>query len=253
MGIVTPTNKEVLDFKGLHLYHFGVSNCAMRARITLEEKGLPWESHYVDLFKGEQITPEYFGINPNGVVPTLVHDGVVIIESDDIIDYLDKNFPEPPLRPTDPDALELMYHWLKLSTGIHVKGIKTFFYGTLIQGKMAQPDEQRELYEKLQTNKELLAFHKKSNEEGFSFDDIVEAKSIIDKCFSEADELLKGHEWMIGDQFSLADIAWIPLYFDLKKSVDYPFDSFPNVQAWAERVSKKPSFKAGVIDWWTDF
>ena len=51
MGVVTPTNKEVLDFKGLHLYHAGVSNCSMRVRLTLEEKKLPWTSHHVDLFK----------------------------------------------------------------------------------------------------------------------------------------------------------------------------------------------------------
>ncbi len=85
MGIITPKNTEVLDFKGLHLYHAGISNCAMRVRVTLEEKDLPWTSHHLDILNKEHQTPEYFGINPNGVVPTLVDDGVVIIESDDII------------------------------------------------------------------------------------------------------------------------------------------------------------------------
>ena len=99
MGIVTPTNKEVTELEGLHLYHGGMSNCSMRVRMTLEEKSLPWTSHHIDLRHAENITPEYFGIHPKGLVPVLVHDGVVIIESTDIIDYLDETFPDTPLRP----------------------------------------------------------------------------------------------------------------------------------------------------------
>ena len=56
MGVITPTNKEVVDFKGLHLFHAGVSNCSMRVRLTLEEKQLPWTSHHVDLFEKENLT-----------------------------------------------------------------------------------------------------------------------------------------------------------------------------------------------------
>jgi glutathione S-transferase len=88
MPVVTPSNEEVLGYRGLHLFHSGVSNCSMRVRMVLEEKSLDWESHHLNILQKEHITPEYFGINPNGLVPTLVHDGVVIIESDDIIDYI---------------------------------------------------------------------------------------------------------------------------------------------------------------------
>ena len=62
MGIIKPTNKSVESFKGLHLYHANMSNCAMRVRIALEEKGLNWTSHLLDLMKGENLTDEYFGI-----------------------------------------------------------------------------------------------------------------------------------------------------------------------------------------------
>ena len=222
----------------------------MRARITLDEKGLPWESHHLDLFKREHITPEYFGINPNGVVPTLVHDGVVIIESDDIIDYLDQTFPEPPLRPTQADELEKMYDWLKLATNIHVKAIKTYQYNKVIRGNMAQTPEQRELYEKLQTNKALLEFHKKSSGDGFSDQDIAAAEATLKECFTRAEALLDGHEWMVGDQFSLADIAWIPSYFVLKEWGDYPFENFPKIEAWADRISQRASIKTAILDWW---
>ncbi|MDE0819186.1 MAG: glutathione S-transferase N-terminal domain-containing protein, partial [Pirellulaceae bacterium] len=81
MVLVEPTNLAMLDFKGLHLYHAHISNCSARVRLLLEEKKLPWESHHIILAKRQNITEEYFGINPKGVVPSLVHDGKVITES----------------------------------------------------------------------------------------------------------------------------------------------------------------------------
>ena len=86
MAVITPKNKTVETFTGLHLYHGAISNCSMRVRMTLIEKGLAWESHHLDLKKKENISDEYFGINPNGLVPTLIDNGVVHIESNDIID-----------------------------------------------------------------------------------------------------------------------------------------------------------------------
>ena len=248
MGVVNPTNKEVLDFEGLHLYHSGLSNCAMRVRMTLEEKNLPWTSHHLDITKKEHITPEYFGINPNGVVPTLVHDGVVIIESDDIIDHIDTTFPEPPLRPTSEEALEKMYWWMKSAVDIHVKGVKTFIYYHKMQGKMKQTEEQKQNYEKLQTNEELIAFHKHSSSDGFSAEEAKAAELVLDRFFEEADEILKNHEWLVGDQFSLADITWVPLHFTLS-GAGYNFDRYPSVQAWADRIKGRDSFKKGVLEW----
>ena len=112
MAVIVPTNKSVESLEGLHLYHGGISNCSMRVRMTLIEKGLEWESHHLDLKKKENITDDYFGINPNGLVPTLVDNGVVHIESNDIIDYLDETYATPSLRAADNDE---MMEWLHLA------------------------------------------------------------------------------------------------------------------------------------------
>ena len=252
MGVVTPTNKEVLGFEGLHLYHSGLSNCSMRVRMALEEKGLSWTSHHLDITKKEHVTPEYFGINPNGVVPTLVHDGVVIIESDDIIDHIDKTFPEPPLRPTSEEELEKMYWWMRSAVQIHVKAVKTFIYFHKMQGKMKQTDEQKQQYEKLQKNEELVAFHKHSSGEGFSAEEAKAAELILDRFFEEADQVLKGQQWLVGDNFSLADITWVPSHFTLA-GAGYGFDRYPAVQAWAERLRERDSFQKGVLKWCPKF
>ncbi len=55
MAIVTPGNKSVLDYKGIHVYHMDISNCSGRVRLVLEEKGLPWEDHHIDLRKKANI------------------------------------------------------------------------------------------------------------------------------------------------------------------------------------------------------
>lgn len=252
MGVVTPTNESVLELKGLHLYHAGVSNCSMRVRIALEEKELPWTSHHINILKKEHITPEYFGINPNGLVPTLVHDGKVIIESDDIIEYLDITFPEPPLRPPEGPDRETMNEWLHRATEIHLKAVKTHIYEKRVRGQMSQSDEQREKYEKLQTNESLLEFHRKSNSNSFTQQELDDARAVLDKCFADLEKELGEREWLAGDSYSLADIAWVPLYFTMDVLAGYSFDGLANVAAWAKRIEARPSYKVAVLDWWPE-
>ena len=86
----------------IELYHADMSTCAQKVRLTLAEKGLPWESHLFNLRHRDQHDPDYLKLNPNGVVPTLVDRGTVIIESTVICEYLDDAYPEVPLRPSAP-------------------------------------------------------------------------------------------------------------------------------------------------------
>ena len=97
----------------LELYHHGSSVCAAKVRIVLAEKGLDWKGHYLDILKGDQFDPEYMKLNPKAVVPTLVHDGNVILESTVICEYLDEVFQQVALKPTDPVARAKMRLWTK--------------------------------------------------------------------------------------------------------------------------------------------
>ena len=84
----------------LKLYTAENSICTQKVFLTLLEKGLDWESEYLDLFKNEQYRPEYLRINPKGVVPSLVYQGKVVIESSLICEFLNETFPTPPLVPS---------------------------------------------------------------------------------------------------------------------------------------------------------
>src|SRR6187431_2140939 len=90
---------EVLGWKGVHVLHFRGSSCSQKLRIFLNLKSIPWESHPIDLPGNENFRPWFLGVNPRGLVPVLVHDGAVHIESNDIIEYLEQKFPAPKLIP----------------------------------------------------------------------------------------------------------------------------------------------------------
>ncbi len=250
MAIVQPKNASVKDLKGLHLYHGDISNCSMRVRMTLIEKNLDWTSHHLDLRKKENISEDYFGINPNGLVPTLVHDGVVHIESNEIIDYLDEVFPQPSLRA---EEAAKMLDWLHLAGSIHVKAIKPYVYATKIQARVKKTAEEEAKYAALQKNDELKSFHSKHSGGGaFDEADIEEPKAILAECFDRLEAALEGHDWIMGDQFSLADISWVPVHFVLK-GCGYPFEAYPQINRWAAAFGKRDSFQEGVLKWCPDF
>jgi glutathione S-transferase len=85
----------------LTLYHGKTSVCSIKARLALAEKGVAWEGRLLTL-RGDQFDPDYMKLNPNAVVPTLVHDGKVVIESTVVMHYVDEAFPGPALVPADP-------------------------------------------------------------------------------------------------------------------------------------------------------
>jgi len=239
----------VCALKGLHLYHAGWSNCSMRVRMTLEEKQLPWTSHHLNTRVGEHITPEYFGINPNGLVPTLVHDGDVWIESCDIIRYLDDVYPEPRLTPTDDGQLLRLSEWLSLASGIHVKAVKTYIYASRPRDRRRKSPAELERYRRLQTNEELLAFHaRSSSDEGITAADRANAEYMLHDAFAKLDTCLAAHRWLVGDDFTLADIAWVPLHFTLERA-GFSFSPHENVMTWARAIAERPSFQKAVVEW----
>ena len=78
----------------LELYHNDMSTCAQKVRATLAEKDLAWDGHELNLRTGEQHKPQFLKLNPRSVVPVLVHDGNVIVESNIIMEYVEDAFPD---------------------------------------------------------------------------------------------------------------------------------------------------------------
>lgn len=250
MPIVEPTNRSVLGLEGLHLYHADRSNCSARVRLLLEEKGLPWVSHHIDLKMKENISEEYFGINPKGLVPALVHDGTVVVESNDILAYLETEFPEPGFRAVPDGDQPAIDYWLKASGDTHLPGIKTIQYFRRVARLLKKSDDEFRRYRELQTDPELLKFHARHGAPGsrLTEEDAAEATALMNRVFEEMDGVLAGSDWIVGGAYTLADISWAPSVTTLEIG-GFDFSPFPNVQAWYGRVSSRPQFDAAFLKW----
>src|SRR3546814_16637269 len=107
----------------IELYHSGHSTCSQKVRICLAEKGIAWTGHELHFSSGDHLTPEYLKLNPNGVVPTLVHDGHPVVESSVIVEYLDEIFPEPSLVPADQLARARMRSWMRYMEEVPTRAV----------------------------------------------------------------------------------------------------------------------------------
>ncbi|MDE0796621.1 MAG: glutathione S-transferase family protein [Alphaproteobacteria bacterium] len=104
----------------LALYHNSMSSCSQKVRLSLAEKGLDWEGRHLDLRAGDTQTVDYLKLNRRGVVPTLDHEGMIVCESNVILEYLEDAFPDHSLRPSDAFGKAEMRLWtMRLDEGHH--------------------------------------------------------------------------------------------------------------------------------------
>ena len=97
-----------------------MSSCSQKVRLSLAEKGLDWEGRHLDLRAGDTQTVDYLKLNRRGVVPTLDHEGMIVCESNVILEYLEDAFPDHSLRPSDAFGKAEMRLWTKrLDEGHH--------------------------------------------------------------------------------------------------------------------------------------
>jgi glutathione S-transferase/GST-like protein len=97
----------------VHLYHWEPNANSGKPMLALAEKGVEFESHYIDLLKFDQHQPEYLKINPDGTIPAMVHGDRVLIESTPMMEYVDDEFDGPPLKPADPKERWRMRWWMR--------------------------------------------------------------------------------------------------------------------------------------------
>lgn len=252
MGMIETRSAEALGLKGLHLYFAAQSNCSSRVRLQLAEKGLSWTGHHFDLLKRETIDPAYFAINPRGLVPTLVHDGKVIIESGDIMLYLEEQFPEPGFVPDEPADRAAMEDWVRRSHEQHVAAVKTFAYIRMNARAAAKSPEEVALYYQLQTDREMIEFHSKHDLPGnsFSAEDEQRAIATIEAVLAEMRGRIEATGWLAGPDYSLADMAWATSWRTWDRA-GYPLEKHPVVGEWFARIEARPAWQE-IAKLWSD-
>lgn len=248
MGLYASEHAGVKAMKGLHLFHFVLSNCSQRVRFALEEKALPWESHHLNLAANEHVSEDYQSINPDGVVPTLVHDGQVVIESNDILGYLDAHFPEPRLAPEDPAERARMQAHIRLASGAQ-GSIKALSHELLFRPFRKVSDEELALYEEKAANRELVVFLRDYAEEGPAWQRRVKlARADMEQRLDSLEAALASDRWLSGASFGLADISWVVNAHRLQQA-QYDLAGWPSFLAWYERVASRPAFDRAIASY----
>ena len=238
----------------LKLYHSTTSVCAMKARLTLEEKRLPWESELLDLQRGDQHEAAYLKLNPNAVVPTLVHDGRVVIESTLIIEYLDEAFPQAPLMPAGPyPRAQARLFMKKIDDYLHAATSTVTFAAAFrshflkltpdeLQARLARiPDPAYRERQRLAIERGLEAPH------------VAPALRQFNRYFGEMEEALAEGAYLAGDAYSLADAAATPYVNRAGMlGMDGLWEQRPRLRSWLERIMQRPSFALAVTKWYAD-
>jgi len=232
----------------LELYHNAFSSCSQKVRLVLAEKGLDWKSHEIDL-QGGQHDPEYVKINPNHVVPTLVHDGRVLLESTLINEYLDDAFPDVPVRPADPVARHAMRLFVKqIDEKVHpAAGVITYGIATRPM-VLAQPPGQRAKAWSEIPDPARRAARKSVVEHGVAAPEmrpaVAQFMALLDRMESA---LADGRPWIAGEGFGLADACALPYVLRLEHlAMDGAIAARPRAADWLERLKARPCYGPAV-------
>lgn len=231
----------------LKLYHSEPGANSLKCLIPLFEKGLAFESAYIDLHKFEQHDPRFIAINPEGQVPVLDHDGTIITQSSVLNEYLEDAFPDAPaLRPGTPIGNARMRYWNKFIDE-HVMNFVSMwgwhrFVGVLARG-IESGDFDR-LVERIPLHEQREKW--KTARSGFSEEDLANAKRKIAVALDKVEAQLGETRWLAGEMYTLADINFYAhcgmyvarMFPDLTDK-----DRHPQLEAWRNRISERAAVK----------
>jgi glutathione S-transferase len=232
------------------LYHNDMSVCAAKVRSVLDEKKLEWTGVHMDLRAGDTHQPEYLKLNPNAVVPTLVHDGEVIIESNVICEFLEDACPEPRLRGDATETARMRLWMRRLDDGLHVAVGNLSLCIAFRHQHLKRTPQQMQAYLAGIPNAETRERRRKGIELGMDSPTFQPSLERWDALLGDAESALKDRAWLAGKAFSLADIAYMPYMIRLEHlGLEHLWARRPGVAKWRQRLFERPSYKDGVEKW----
>lgn len=226
----------------LELYQSDYSTCSQKVRLAMAEKGVEFEDRQINFRKGDHLTPEYLAMNPNGVAPTLVHDGGVVVDSSVIIEYLDEVFPEPALTPSDPLTRAKMRAWLRFIEEVPTVAIRyPSFQKVFVQHFEKLSDAE---FEAAAEKRPLRTkFYKEMGRDGFDPKVYQDSVDRLRKTAERIEGALQDGPWLVGDAYTLADICVTPTFDRMEDLGMAPvWADLPRVTDWWERIKARPNY-----------
>lgn len=231
----------------LILFHSKTSVASQKVRLVLAEKGLSYRSTFLDLAKGAQFAPGYRKLNPNSTVPTLVADGAVFLESNQINLFLEDRVAAPRLLPDEPAALRACQNWMQQSITLH-EAINTLTVLALkVENlKVLPPTERAAKYADIpfaDRRRKLQSLV----EQGLAAPAFQQANLIIAKAIKEITASLETQNYLAGNAVTLADFSVLPFLHRLiilKRAES--FQDIPSISSWLDRMTSRPSFARAI-------
>jgi len=232
---------------GLELYHSDHSTCSQKVRICLAEKELDWESYVLHFASGDHLTPEYLKLNPNGVVPTLIHGGEPVIESSVIVEYLDEIHPAPSLFPADALGRARLRIWMRYMEEMPTPAVRVPSFNKVFRPLRYENASQADFHVRIEKMPLRKAFYRRMGQvDGFAADEVDNAIAQIRQTCERVDAAIceYGGPWILGAQYSQIKVTLTPL---IQRMADLGYgpiweDDLPEMTAWFARIKARPSF-----------
>lgn len=227
------------------LYNAPQSTCSQRVRFVLNAKELPFEEVKLNLLEGDQLKPEYLKLNPNGVVPTLDHDGAIVTDSTVIIEYLDEVEPDDGFTPESPverAKMRALMHFIDEMPAAAVR-VPTFNLAFLPSFQKMS----REAFVAMAESKPLRReFMLTMGQTGFPKPEFDAALARLRRTYERMDAEIEksGGPWLLGKNITLADIAVMPALVRMDDlGMSGQWQDLPRVGKWYDNIRAHPSFK----------
>lgn len=230
----------------LALYHFGPVANSLTPLLCLLEKGLAFENRFLDSRKWEHHAPEFRAINPEGMVPILLHDGRVVRESSVINEYLEDVFAQNSLRPDDP--------WQRAEMRVLTKFVDEYFCPALTvigaQGarRFVSQIDREEVERRIAAmpNAEVRAKWQTISDAGYTEEQLADARRRLRVCLERTEtQLAHGEDWLVESGYSLADIKWYSMAAALPRVMpdECTQGSTPLTLAWLDRMAGRAAVR----------
>lgn len=229
------------------LYHWEPNANSGKPMLTLAEKGVAYNSHYLDLLNFDQHDPKYLEINPQGTIPAMVHGDHMLTESTAIMEYVDQVFDGPSLMPSNIKDQWRVRWWMKfidqwLAPPVSMMGW-SWFVGPSVRDR--DPDELKARIDRIPMPERRVAW-RKAIYGLFSEEELASSQARVEVGIRLLEEELTKHQWLGSDNYSLADINGFNLGFALPMSQPELAndEKTPHLMEWLRKIYERPATQA---------
>ena len=226
------------------LYNAPQSTCSQRVRFVLNAKKLPFDEVKLNLLDGDQLKPDYLKLNPNGVVPTLDHDGQIVIDSTVITEYLDEVEPADSFTPENPvlrARMRALMHFIDEMPAAAVR-VPTFNLAFLPKFQAMSREDFVAMAESKPLRREFMTA---MGQTGFPQAEMDAALARLRRAYERMDGEIErgGGPWLLGKDISLADVAVMPALVRMNDLGMPDWQDLPRIVTWFDNIRAQPSFK----------